>query len=152
MNSRSWCALAVALAGAAVASCSGSVGQEALPRSLAPAGVSFAVDQGPYTEGDTILLVLEQRGGGRIGFNLCHARLEQRVGDTWRRVPRHSDPSRYCYDDLTVMPSGGSWSEFQTILNSHEEGVYRFRAEIVFDPLEPSSRRVEVVSNGFLVR
>lgn len=143
---------AVGFAGLVEAACGGPRDLVSLPASQVPAEVAFHVAEDSYGQGDTIRLLLENRGPREVGFNLCKAVLEILVDGVWSEVSRwEADGTlHYCYDELTRIRPGVTATELQPVFGTYELGVYRFRYELLL--ISPDDQeRVPVVSNGFRI-
>jgi hypothetical protein len=99
--------------------------------------IVFAVN-GDFRPGDIIVATLENRSSRPVGYNLCLADLELRVGTDWQRVRRHPE-GHACTLILLALEPGESTSLQQPVLDEHLSGVYRFQTEVEW-PLEDYQR------------
>jgi hypothetical protein len=128
--------LAVLLSGCA------SPDSAARPAGVAELGVTPAA-AGP---GDEVMLTLENRSEGELGYNLCPAVLERRENGEWEERPE--SPAEVCTMELRMLGPGNTSSFRHTLPTGLPAGTYRFRTTVEA-PLGVD--RVEVVSAPFEV-
>jgi hypothetical protein len=115
--------------------------------SRGPTEIEFFVTGMIFGDGETIVAVLANRSDDPLGYNLCLATLERRMGESWLKVQRH-EPGSVCTLPLYTMQPGGSASLLQAVRPTMPSGVYRFRDEVEW-PLEDG--RITIVTNEFRI-
>jgi len=125
-----------------------SSGPLALPDSQTPPGIEFQVADKLFGPGDTIRVNLSNNTEYALGYNLCTANLERRVGGSWLVVQRYPQNTG-CILPLYHLPPGESALGVQIVYSFIESGVYRFRDQVDW-PLG-NYGRVEIVSNAFRI-
>jgi uncharacterized protein YfaS (alpha-2-macroglobulin family) len=133
----------------ALASCQ-SVGPDSeasIETTISNTGLVLETDRGSYAAGERIRLILNNRGAGAIGSNLCMSALERRDGQQWVVVPPPADET--CTGDLPVAFPGGQLSYEFRLRPEMAAGEYRFRSRVE-DAATGMDR--DVVSNSFQVR
>lgn len=105
-----------------LAACSGLLSEPA------PAGIDYQVDRREYTPRDTIVTILTNTSENDVGYNLCMAELEQRVGAGWTRVQRN--PEQVCILPLYTLDPGETASYREPASHVPGPGTYRLRTRI----------------------
>jgi hypothetical protein len=96
--------------------------------------------------GGTVDLTLTNRSEHALGYNLCPASLERRVGDDWQQHPE--SPAEVCTMELRVLQPGASGTYQHTLPPTLPAGTYRFWAGVEW-PL--GEDRVGIRSTTFVV-
>jgi hypothetical protein len=109
--------------------------------------VVYQADRQAYTAQDSIATVLLNTSQAEVGYNLCVATLEQRVGGGWTQVAR--SPEHPCALVLFTLAPGESaaWREPASAVPG--PGTYRLRTSVEI-PLSGSQR--DVVTDPFTVQ
>lgn len=130
------------LAAATLSACS------ALPSgSTGPAGVRYESDRAAYTSADEIVTVLRNESDRTVGYNLCTATLEKRMGGGWVAVQR--TPEHPCLLPLYTLQPGESASYREPASRVPGDGTYRLRTRVEA-PISGGAH--SVVTNAFEVR
>lgn len=91
-------------------------------------GTAFArlgLDPTRVRAGDPITLTLTNRSDRQIGYNLCPAVLDRRVGGEWQEHPER--PAEVCTMELRILEPGASDTFRHTLPATLPAGSYRFR-------------------------
>lgn len=119
-----------------------------LAPAVTPPGIEFSVEQGPYSLGDTITMVLANESDLTILYNWCHVAMERDSAGGWEGVSRRPmDPAGglfFCPDIGISLRPGGSASGRQPLIEEMESGVYRFQLEVRWGGVE-----AQLISNEF---
>ena len=110
--------------------------------------VVFAVQDGDFQSGETILATLENHSAQRLGYNLCFAELQLRIEDAWSSVARQEE-EHFCTLILLSLAPGQSASFSQPVLAQFPDGLYRFETGIEW-PLD-TGQRFSVVTESFRI-
>ena len=110
-------------------------------------GVRYEADRAAYTSADSIVTVLRNDSDRNVGYNLCVAVVEKRVGGGWVRVER--TPEHPCILPLYVLRPGESATYREAASRFPGDGTYRLRTRIE-TPI--SGRALDVTTGPFAVR
>jgi hypothetical protein len=88
----------------------------------------LSVDRARYRSGDALVLTLRNGLAHAIGYNLCGAALEQRVGTEWRESPHRL--AEVCTMELRTLAPGASGTYRHTVPGGASPGEYRVRSAV----------------------
>jgi hypothetical protein len=105
----------------------------ALPAPPGPASasgnvVTLTVDRTQYRAGNTMVLTLRNGTAQNIGYNLCGAGLDRRVGTEWQQV--QPGLAEVCTLELRTLAPGGSATYRHTVPSGLAPGEYRVRSAV----------------------
>jgi hypothetical protein len=110
-------------------------------------GVRYEADRTAYTSADSVTTVLRNESDRDVGYNLCVATLEKRMGGGWIAVQRN--PEHPCTMPLYALRPGETATFREPASRYPGDGVYRLRTRIE-TPI--SGRALDVVTGAFEVR
>jgi len=108
--------------------------------------VVLTVDRAQYRTGDPLVLTLRNATTQTVGYNLCGAGLDRRVGSEWREV--QPGLAEVCTMELRTLAPGASATHRHTVPGGVSAGEYRVRSAVE-SPLGGSW--VPVRSTGFTI-
>ena len=89
---------------------------------LAPGSeVVFRTEQNRYSQGDTARIFLRNSTYQPIGYNLCSAGREFRIGNEWQRIESH----RVCTMELRILDHAAEAARSEPITSEWQPGEYR---------------------------
>jgi hypothetical protein len=88
----------------------------------------LSVDRGQYRAGDAMVLTLRNGLPHGVGYNLCGAGLERRVGGEWREVQQRL--AEVCTMELRTLAPGASDTFRHTVPAGLSAGEYRVRSAV----------------------
>lgn len=91
-------------------------------------GIHYQTDRTTYSRWDEIVSQLLNATDHDIGYNLCLARLERRVGGGWVEVRR--TPERVCTMPLYILRPGQSTTYREPASVVPAPGTYRLRTTV----------------------
>jgi hypothetical protein len=107
---------------------------------------TLSVQPARTSPGGEVTITLTNRSERDIGYNLCPAVLDRRVGDDWVQHPE--PPAEVCTMELRILQPGASDSFRHSLPAGLPAGTYRFRLGVEW-PL--GDARVGVASGPFEV-
>jgi hypothetical protein len=93
-----------------------------------PAGAELRVDRDPIAPGARFTLSLTNRTPDQVGYNLCVAALDRRVGDDWQPSPHAL--AEVCTMELRLLEPGAAATFQHTMPAAAPAGEYRIRTAV----------------------
>jgi hypothetical protein len=93
-----------------------------------PADAELRVDRDPIAPGAQFTLSLANRSGSQIGYNLCVAALDRRVGGDWQSSPHPL--TEVCTMELRLLEPGATATFQHTMPAAAPAGEYRIRTAV----------------------
>lgn len=90
--------------------------------------VVLSVDRTQYRSGDTMVLTLRNGQAHAVGYNLCGAGVERRVGGEWREA--EPGLAEVCTMELRTLAPGASATYRHTVPSGLEAGEYRVQSAV----------------------
>lgn len=118
-----------------------------LPSGSDADGVRYEADRAAYTSADEIVTVLRNDSDREVGYNLCVAVVEKRLGGGWVRAER--SPEHPCILPLYTLRPGETATYREPASHFPGDGTYRLRTRI---ETPVSGRALDVTTDPFEVR
>jgi len=119
----------------------------AIPSGPGATDLLYEADQSTYTADESIVSRLVNASGRDVGYNLCAASLEKRIGGGWVRVQRN--PEQPCVLPLYTLHPGETATYQEPASRVPGPGTYRLNTRI---ETPVSGRAMQIVTEPFTVQ